>query len=107
MEQRKGRITTSEFHEVHIIVKTLVAGCKKVVKIKPLIARIVHHQSLNNVPAMQWGRAHEKDASDAFVKTRLSDIVSHLPQLLSNRIIHQVSRNGYGPDCYNIASKFV
>ena len=39
------------------------------VKTKPLIARIVHHQSLNNVPAMQWGRANEKDALDAFVKT--------------------------------------
>ena len=25
VEQRKGRITTSEFHKVHIIVKTLVA----------------------------------------------------------------------------------
>lgn len=41
---------------------------KKVVKTKPPIARIVHHQSLS-VSAMQWGQAHEKDALDAFVKT--------------------------------------
>ena len=33
-----------------------------------LIARIVHHQSLN-VSAMQWGQAHEKDALNALVKT--------------------------------------
>lgn len=69
VEQRKGRITASKFHEVHTKVKTLLAGRKKVVKTKPLIARIVHHQSLNNVPAVQWGRAHEKEALDAFVTT--------------------------------------
>ena len=43
VEQRKGRITASKFHEVHTKVKTLIAGCKKAVKTKPLIARIVHH----------------------------------------------------------------
>ena len=43
VKQRKGRITASKFHEVHTKVKTLIAGCKKAVKTKPLIARIVHH----------------------------------------------------------------
>ena len=68
VQKRKGRISASKYHEVHTKVKTIMAGRKKVVKTKPLIARIVHHQSLN-VSAMQWGQAHEKDALDALVKT--------------------------------------
>ena len=68
VEQRKGRITASKFHEVHTKVNTLMAGRKKVVKTNPLIARIVHHQSLDNVPPIQWGKTHEKDALDAFIR---------------------------------------
>ena len=67
VQKRKGRISASKYHEVHTKVK-IMAGRKKVVKTKPLIARNVHHQSLN-VSAMQWGQAHEKDALDALVKT--------------------------------------
>ena len=34
----------------------------------PLAARIVGHQpSLEHLPAIQWGRIHEKDAKDAFL----------------------------------------
>ena len=66
VEKRQARITGSKFHEVHTKANTLIAGRKKVVKTKPLIAHIVHHQSIDNVRPIQWGRVHEKDALDAF-----------------------------------------
>ncbi len=69
-EQRKGRITASVFHEVHTKVQTIIAGRKRVIKVKPLTARIIGQQpSLEHLPAIQWGKVHEKNAKDAFIKS--------------------------------------
>ena len=69
-EQRKGRITASVFHDVHTKVQRLLARRKRVIKVKPLTARVMgHHPSLEHLPAIQWGRTHEKDAKDAFIKS--------------------------------------
>ena len=78
VEQRKGRITGSKFHDVHTKVNTLIAGRKKVVKTKPLIARIVHHQSIDNVRPIQWGRIHENDSLDAFKRVVIALLIKPL-----------------------------
>lgn len=70
IEQRKGRITASIFHEVHTKVQTIISGRKRVVKVTPLTARIMgHQQSLDYLPSIQWGKIHERDAKDAFFKS--------------------------------------
>ena len=55
VEQRKGRITASNYHDVYTEVNTHLAGRKKVVKTKPLLNKVMNHQSLDNIPAIKWG----------------------------------------------------
>ena len=33
-------------------------------KVSPLLARLIEHNDLTNVPAIRWGTVHEKDATE-------------------------------------------
>ena len=67
IQQRQGRITASNFHDVYTKVKTLLRQRGKEVKTKvtPLLAKLIEPKDLSNIPAIKWGRLHEKDASKA------------------------------------------
>ena len=67
-EQRKGRITASNFHDVYTKVETLLRmrGREVKTKVTPLLVRLLDPPDLSDIPAIKWGRLHEKDASAAF-----------------------------------------
>ena len=67
-EQRKDRITASNFHDVYTKVKTLQRERGESVKtqVTPMLARLLEHTDLSAIPAISWGRPHE-DASAAFL----------------------------------------
>ena len=67
-EQRKVRITASNFHDVYTKVKTLLRmrGREVKTKVTPLLVRLLDPPDLSDIPAIKWGRLHEKDASAAF-----------------------------------------
>ena len=66
INQRQGRITASNFHDVYTKVKKLLGkrGKEGKIKVSPLLARLMEHNDLTNVPAIRWGKVHEKDASE-------------------------------------------
>lgn len=68
VEQRKGRITASNFHDVYTKVKTLLRMRGQTVKTKvsPLLAKMLYPADLSDIPAIKWGRQNEKSASEAF-----------------------------------------
>ena len=68
IQQRRGRITASNFHEVYTKVKTLLRQRGKEVKTKvtPLLAKLMEPKDLSNIPAIKWGSLHERDAGKAF-----------------------------------------
>ena len=69
-EQRIGRLTASKHHEIYTKVNTIMASrSKKVHKTTPLVATILgKDKDWSHLPAFQYGREHEKDAKDAFIK---------------------------------------
>jgi len=71
MQQRRGRITASNFHDVYNKVKKILRERGKEVKTKvsPLLTKLLEPKDLGNIPAIQWGKLHERDASKAFFKT--------------------------------------
>eukprot|EP00794_Sanderia_malayensis_P016402 gene16402-18039_t len=71
IQQRIGRITASNFHDIYNKVKKLLRQRGKAVKSKvtPLLVKLMNHKDLGHIPAIRWGRMHEKDASKAFFTT--------------------------------------
>lgn len=65
-EQRKGRITASHFHEVYTKTKTILRKRKPNCKVTPLLERILDCTDLSMIPAIKWGREHERDAAASF-----------------------------------------
>ena len=67
IKQRQGRITASNFHDVYTKVKTLLGkrGKEMKIKVSPLLTKLIEHNDLGNIPAIKWGRLHERDASEA------------------------------------------
>lgn len=41
------------------------------VKTRPLLNKVLSHRSLDNISAITWGREHEQDAKDAFLKQEI------------------------------------
>lgn len=66
--QREGRITASNFHDVFLKVNALLRKGGKPVQVIPLIQSLCHPRDISDVPAIQWGRLHEKTAAEAFMK---------------------------------------
>ena len=68
--QRKGRITASMCHTIYTKVKSIVRNPTKKQKVSPLVSQIVFGgPSLDHIEAVKWGREHEKDAREDFVRT--------------------------------------
>ena len=69
--QHKGRITASMCHTIYTKVKSIVRNPKKKQKTSPLVSQIVFGgPSLDHIEAVKWGREHEKEAREDFVRTR-------------------------------------
>ena len=69
IKQRKGRITASMCHMICTKVKYIVRNPSKKQKTSPLVSQIVYGvQSLDHIEAVKWGRDHEKDAREDFVR---------------------------------------
>ena len=62
VEQRKGRITSSNFHDVYTKVKTLMRMRGQAIKIKvpPLLTKLLYPPDSSDISAIKWGRLHEK-----------------------------------------------
>ena len=66
--QRKGRITASNFHNVHTKVTTLLRKKGEPVKSKvtPLSAKLLIPGYLSNLPTILWECTHKDNARQAF-----------------------------------------
>ena len=68
--QRKGRITASICHTVFTKYKSVVRNPTKKQKVSPLVSEIVFGgPPLDHIEAVKWGREHEKNAREDFVRT--------------------------------------
>ena len=76
------RITASRFGEVHKKIKSLNRQRGKgKVKVASLVMSFVEPAKLDNVPAVEWGKTHEVDASESFMQNEGKK--HNLPKLLS------------------------
>lgn len=67
--QRLGRITASNFHDVHVKVKSISSSRGHVKpQTTPLLVKLTQQQDLGHVDAIQWGKQNESRARDAFFK---------------------------------------
>lgn len=66
-KQRIGRITASNFHEVHSKVKS-ISSSRGAVKPQttPLLIKLTRPENLDHVAAIKWGRENEHNARQAF-----------------------------------------
>ncbi len=87
-EQRVGCITASKIKDVCSKVEELSKSRNKAVKTTPLLSRMFKDFNLDFIPAVKYGRNHEKDARKAFAENEVKK--------------HQ---NGRLLDCGLIASK--
>ena len=70
IKERKGRITASMCHTIYTKVKSIVRNPTKKQKTSPLVSQIVFGgPSLDHIEAVKWGREHETDARESFVRT--------------------------------------
>lgn len=66
-EQRKERITASNFHGVYAKVEKLLRMMERGENQSNTVAcEVFRTTDLSNIPAIKWGRLHEKDAGAAF-----------------------------------------
>ena len=72
MEQKKDRITISNFHGVYCRVKKIMRmrGESVKTKITPLLKRLLDQADLSEIPAIKWGHTHEKAASETFLRLK-------------------------------------
>lgn len=75
--QRRGRITSSRFHDVYTKVNSLKASKGQIKpKTLPLITSLLSPPNLDHVYAVQYGKKHECDARQAFASSEVSKHVS-------------------------------
>jgi len=71
-KQRVGRITASNFHDVHTKIKSISASRSSTVKpaTTPLLIKLTQLNTdiLDHVDSIKWGREHEQNAREAFFK---------------------------------------
>lgn len=69
-EQRRGRITASNFHDVSTKVQAIMAsrGATKPAT-TPLLVKLTQDINLDHVDAIKWGRKNEEKASESFFHT--------------------------------------
>ena len=62
MNQRQGRITASNFHDLHTKVKKLLGngGTGGKIKVSPILANLLEHNDLTYVPAIRWEKCMKK-----------------------------------------------
>ena len=66
-EQREGRITASNHHDIYTKVNTILRA-KKVQKTTPLVAKVLgRKKDLSAVPSLKWGREKEDEAKAKFL----------------------------------------
>lgn len=71
-KQRTGRITASNFHEVHTKVKSIIASKGSIKpQTTPLLVKLTQLDSseLDQIDAIKWGRENEKKAREDFFKS--------------------------------------
>ena len=75
--QRRGRITSSRFHEIYTKVNSLnVAKGAIKPKTTPLLADLLNPSRLDHIDAIKYGKEHEDDARQAFASIEVSKHVN-------------------------------
>ena len=68
LEQREGRLTASNHHEIYTKVNTILRS-KKTQKTTPLVAKILGKgRDLSHLHPIQWGRESENKAKEKFIQ---------------------------------------
>ena len=66
-EQRRGRITASNFHEVSMKVRAIMSSrTDPKPSTTPLLVKLTQGANLGHVEAIKWGQLNEQKASEAF-----------------------------------------